>query len=297
MQRSVRFALAGILILAGQQFQAADAAGIEGGARAYGQMQVGTEQPDAGDIQPRWYPQFSVQFNESTKILFRLHTKGLWAYDFPSRKEATVRDNGRGDRYCGSVHPFTDTPCTHLVNGGMRYLLFPALHACCACCSVQAGCGVLADTWLDSAAYQGEVQIRDQTAHKWLIPGLQKNYWYATADAAQLPLELDQLPNDKQALDPSTFKPRAPPAEAFNIPEYCYGQHAPRAAAAAEAEAAEAAGMGSVALPGQDKAEGSGAVGSGDSLPSTAHYQWHDPVRLPQGDIPRCPLISTCSIA
>ena len=60
-----------------------------------------------------------------------------------SRCFATTCTRVQGDRYCGSVHPLTDTPCTHLVAGGWRYLLFPKLLSCCACCSAAAGCGVL----------------------------------------------------------------------------------------------------------------------------------------------------------
>lgn len=34
-------------------------------------------------------------------------------------------------RYCMSIHPFTNTPCTHLVVGSQRYLIFPELKECC----------------------------------------------------------------------------------------------------------------------------------------------------------------------
>lgn len=40
-----------------------------------------------------------------------------------------------GDRYCKSIHPFSDTPCNHLVKGGQRFLVFPELKECCLCCT------------------------------------------------------------------------------------------------------------------------------------------------------------------
>ena len=51
--------------------------------------------PAAEDVRPRWYPAFSVHFNESTKILTRMHTTGVWYYDSVGKREAVVRANGR----------------------------------------------------------------------------------------------------------------------------------------------------------------------------------------------------------
>jgi hypothetical protein len=70
---------------------------------------------------PIWHQQFSIQFNETTKIFVTKHTGGTWYYDAVNQKEALYRENGNGDRYCGSVHPLTQTPCLHIVTGGKRY--------------------------------------------------------------------------------------------------------------------------------------------------------------------------------
>jgi hypothetical protein len=61
-------------------------------------------------------------------------------------------------RYCMSIHPRSDTPCTHLVVSGQRYLIFPELGECCKCCSSAGGCGILDPNWLDAAEYTGQVR-------------------------------------------------------------------------------------------------------------------------------------------
>ncbi|KAG2485300.1 hypothetical protein HYH03_015974 [Edaphochlamys debaryana] len=171
--------------------------------------------------EPFWYKQFSIRFNETTKIFSTKHTEGTWHYDALGLREAIHRDNGQGDRYCGSIHPFTETPCSHIVVEGNRYLVFPDLGECCLCCTAAKGCGILAPTWLTGAAFQGTVTLRGMPAYKWRQDGLQPNYWYTSADEAQIPLELDQEPNDRQSLWPDSFAAGPPPDEAFALPEGC----------------------------------------------------------------------------
>jgi hypothetical protein len=57
-----------------------------------------------------------------------------------------------------SIHPRSDTPCTHLVVSGQRYIIFPELGECCKCCSNAGGCGILDPNWLDAAEYTGQVR-------------------------------------------------------------------------------------------------------------------------------------------
>lgn len=73
------------------------------------------------------------------------------------------------NRYCLTVHPLKDTPCTHLVVGGVRYLIFPELDECCQCCTAAQGCGVLSPSWLQGAEYGGQVTLRGYEAHKWSV--------------------------------------------------------------------------------------------------------------------------------
>ncbi|GLI69515.1 hypothetical protein VaNZ11_014151 [Volvox africanus] len=170
---------------------------------------------------PVWHEQFSIQFNETTRIFVTKRTAGTWYYDALSAKEAIYRENGNGDRYCGSVHPFRQTPCLHVVTDGKRYLVFPELGECCMCCTAEMGCGVLSPTWLQGASFEGTTTIQGVTANKWRRDGLQPNYWYATADEAQVPLELDQMPNDFQTFWPKTFTKGPPGEQVFQLPNGC----------------------------------------------------------------------------
>eukprot|EP00775_Hariotina_reticulata_P005294 gene5294-5529_t len=121
-------------------------------------------------------------------------------------------------QYCMSIHPLTDTPCTHLVVGGQRYLIFPQLGQCCRCCDAAAGCGILDPNWLAEAEYIGQVWMQGQLAYEWAIRGLQPNQYYATADEAAVPLQLDQQPNDYITFHPGSFSkgPLAP--STFHLP-------------------------------------------------------------------------------
>ena len=116
----------------------------------------------ADDPQPRakWHRRFTVDFNETEKFgpLFHWETDGTWYYDADAPggvAEAVYRANGRGDRYCKSIHAMTSTPCLHIVANGSRYIKFPELRECCKCCDSSKGCGGLSPAWLDDAEYQG----------------------------------------------------------------------------------------------------------------------------------------------
>ena len=60
-------------------------------------------------------PQFTIDFNETAKLLTTGTTKGTIYYDASNNREAVIRDNGQHDRYCGTVYKGTDTPCRHIV--------------------------------------------------------------------------------------------------------------------------------------------------------------------------------------
>jgi hypothetical protein len=161
---------------------------------------------------PYWHQHFSVDFNETTKAVFwQWQTEGTWYYNAKTNQEHVYRANGRGDRYCAfaftpisdqaqnkaslealwfrfckSIHPFSDTPCSHLITGGNRYLIFPDLGTCCFCCNAEHGCGILDPHWLDDAEYQGLVPVAGTEAYKWSKKGLQPNYYYSTPDVVQV---------------------------------------------------------------------------------------------------------------
>eukprot|EP00195_Chlamydomonas_chlamydogama_P008577 CAMPEP_0202890894 /NCGR_PEP_ID=MMETSP1392-20130828/1151_1 /ASSEMBLY_ACC=CAM_ASM_000868 /TAXON_ID=225041 /ORGANISM="Chlamydomonas chlamydogama, Strain SAG 11-48b" /LENGTH=242 /DNA_ID=CAMNT_0049574545 /DNA_START=73 /DNA_END=801 /DNA_ORIENTATION=- len=172
----------------------------------------------------QWHSLFNVEFNETTVLLFKRSTRGKWWYDAASRNEVVYREDGRGDRYCGSIHAFKSTPCTHLVTAGNRYLIFPELDECCLCCNAADGCGILSPQWLQNSTYQGDVDLRGITTHKFYIKGLQPNYYFTTADELQLPVELDQWPNVYQSFDPSTFNTEPIDPTMLEVPDNCHSK-------------------------------------------------------------------------
>lgn len=68
---------------------------------------------------------------------------------------------------------------------------------------------------------QGTVDFNGIQTYKYKKSGLQPNYYYATADSLQLPVELDQWPNDFQFfhLDSYTTEPMDPSLAL--VPEGC----------------------------------------------------------------------------
>ena len=55
--------------------------------------------------------------------------------------------------------------------------------------------------------------------YKWKVWGLQPNYYYDTADAQQLPVELDQIPNNFQTF--RNFSAAPPDPGIFALPPDC----------------------------------------------------------------------------
>lgn len=82
-------------------------------------------------------------------------TRGQYFYDSVRGASLVTRENGRHDRYCGSVKPFQDTSCNHLTVNGRRYLVFPEKKYCCYCCADRHGCGIMRRDWLKGAKYLG----------------------------------------------------------------------------------------------------------------------------------------------
>lgn len=157
-------------------------------------------------------------------------TYGAYLYDFGhvgGPRARTDRATGKGDRYCATVKS-DDTPCTHLVVGGERYLVFPALTYCCKCCTDAQGCGVVTPTWMvdSNGTFAGSPVVKTPnyagTTNEFSIQGLQTNLYYETTVGA--PVELAQLDDDWQYFDPTTFSVGPQPDSAFAIPSYCTEQ-------------------------------------------------------------------------
>jgi hypothetical protein len=135
------------------------------------------------------------------------------------------RSTGKYDRYCSSIEFFEDIPCTHLVVGGLRYLVYPSKQYCCACCTSEQGCGILKPNWLANATFIGYNTTAGITYQVWDEKGLQDNYYWQVNDTTQAPYIIDQRPNDIMQFDVSTFKTGPVDPSVFALPTYCSKEH------------------------------------------------------------------------
>jgi len=170
-------------------------------------------------------PSFSVAFNETTWLFASYNFSGVWYYDFANARQRIDRSTGAHDRFCGTVDA-ADAPCTHLVVGGERWLVWPTLGKCCGCCSAAAGCGVVKPTWMREAngTFAGTAPFASPTwagsADSWEITGGQPNYWFTEA-GTQTPVGFAQVPNDYQYFDPATYAVGPQPDSLFTLPSNC----------------------------------------------------------------------------
>lgn len=130
------------------------------------------ETPEDGNPPyPVWPEMFQQNFEEKLTypVLGTHETNGTYYYDFANRRYRIDRANGRYDRYCGlnGAKAFVDTPCTHLVVNGMRWLIYPEKQECCQCCTSEQGCGVLFPTWMNNATFIGKVYILTEACSYW----------------------------------------------------------------------------------------------------------------------------------
>lgn len=59
--------------------------------------------------------EFQLDFNQTASFVGKGQTKGTIYLDFTNNRQVVTRQNGRYDRYCGTVFKFTDTPCNHII--------------------------------------------------------------------------------------------------------------------------------------------------------------------------------------
>mmetsp|Transcript_74771 Transcript_74771/g.86811 ORF Transcript_74771/g.86811 Transcript_74771/m.86811 type:complete len:218 (+) Transcript_74771:19-672(+) len=172
-----------------------------------------------------WPAQWSSNFSElaTYPLIGGLNTTGAFYYDWTNKRYRIDRANGKFDRYCGSAYWFRNTACNQYVVEGKRYIHFPEKDYCCYCCASEHGCGVLRPDWVSWGNFSGYVNSTEETPRllqKWSLPGLQDNFYYATADDAAIPYEIDQLPNDFIYYKPETFRNTVDPS-VFELPKQC----------------------------------------------------------------------------
>jgi len=172
---------------------------------------------------PVWPNQFEESFEETFTypVLGANTTKGRFFYDWLNKKYRVDRENGHYDRYCGPIYPFSNTPCSQIVNDGDRYIYFPEKNYCCYCCSSEHGCGLLKPDWVSGGEFVDYVTESDGVVYeKWNKPGLQSNFFWATAKDRVMK-KIDQQPNDVQDFDVSTFKSYVADPSVLNKPSIC----------------------------------------------------------------------------
>lgn len=64
---------------------------------------------------PIFPEQYQLDFDETAKFISSGTTKGTIYYDSKNNRQVITRENGKFDRYCGSVYKTTNTPCNHIV--------------------------------------------------------------------------------------------------------------------------------------------------------------------------------------
>jgi len=175
-----------------------------------------TTQPSAPVWPDQWQAKFHEEMNDG--IFGKGTTTGTFYYDWANNLFRIDRASGKKDRYCGTVK-LKDTPCTQYVVDDVRYLHYPELNHCCACCSSKDGCGLTLPTWMKDATYVGQTTLNETVVDEWTIKGLQTNYYYETPDS-RIPVELYMAPNSKMDWDINTYSTSIDP-NIFKLPSIC----------------------------------------------------------------------------
>jgi hypothetical protein len=170
-----------------------------------------------------WADLFQEDFTEKMTypIVGSGETKGTISYDWKNKRYVITRENGKWDRYCGTVFPFRSTPCTHIVSEGQRYLYFPEKSYCCTCCTAAQGCGVLKPDWTEGAVF-----VREYTDDKGAVievynkKGLQDNLIHIQKDIKRI-VRIEQASNDDQTFLTETYKEKVD-ASVFDVPAVCH---------------------------------------------------------------------------
>ena len=168
-----------------------------------------------------WAPLWSSQFTEKTWFFLQGNNSitGTWTYqnDNTAVRQHLSRNNGKSDRYCGTIFPFENTPCNQLIMNSKRYMIFPEKKYCCTCCTSAEGCGVIKPDWAAKADFQSTYTSQGTQVNKFLIKGLQNNWYEQTADNTGKPIRIYQEPISDMVFDPATYT-TTPDLSVFALP-------------------------------------------------------------------------------
>ena len=176
-------------------------------------------------LTPVWPNIFWQNFEETTYYsgIGTHNNTGTYYYNYNTKAYRIDRNNGGYDRYCGLEGPYfsQNTPCSHIVSNGYRYLYYSDLNKCCYCCNSTMGCGVLLPTWMDNSNFIDTEIHNGVLAYKWEKSGLQPNYFYETTGddpVKRVTLSIYQINDDYM-----DFGPRSEtlPPNILDLPSIC----------------------------------------------------------------------------
>jgi len=178
-------------------------------------------------LPPLWGPVFTVPFNQSITIMgMRWDNTVQFSYDSTTRPVGSslyVHSKGQHDELCTSIvgKELSDEPCSLLASvDTWRYVIFPQSRQCCRYCNTTQYCGIIRPDWLTNATYQGTRDIGGYASNGWMKKGGEENYYWATADSRQWPVQYyEGYPTfecvhgsaSRRVLSPSSHSHRFPP--------------------------------------------------------------------------------------
>jgi len=143
-------------------------------------------------------------------------------YDFSTGapQEAVTRRDAQIDPSCAAVTT-ESTLCIQLAAGQYRWIILPEFQTCCMMCSFADGCGALHPSWLSNATYQGPELVAGVMCDKFMIQGINKNYWFQRQNDS-VPAKLFNNPDPVDVWHyESEFYKTSVPKGVFDIPSYC----------------------------------------------------------------------------
>ena len=140
-----------------------------------------------------WADEWKAEFQEDmyVPVAGKRRTFGTFWYSASKQAFRIERSDGGLDRYCGPSRFFKKEPCTQIVTKGTRYLYYPNDGYCCNCCNEEHGCGIVNADWTQQGVFQTkEIDDAGRTLNKFLVKGLQKNYYWEVDNADHTPYRL-----------------------------------------------------------------------------------------------------------
>ncbi len=169
---------------------------------------------------PVWPNQFEDVFKEQEFAYYKYwEVQGKIYYDYTNRRFREDRDTGRWDKYCGSIYWFSNTPCSHYVIEGNRYIHFPEKNYCCNCCNEQEGCGILKPDWMKDSKFISYAYDAIYRLQLW--EGMDPHYQYLVLDDIQQPYRVSEIELDFKTFSVVNFKYNISDPTVFNLPSIC----------------------------------------------------------------------------